>query len=295
MVVQPLNAHWILWLGLLLPVAWGCSEYLRRRRLKRFGVLDASPAGAGWGVKIGGAALRTAGTCAAAAVLVLPFTQENVGQEGAPRIVMALDTATLGGASGAPWTIGEGLERAVGRVLDAGAGCRCAVYALGDPPHLLVPDTPDAQGILMMLGEAVLGQPGSGGRLTRQSLAELAARSSGGSGHTTLVVMTADSTDNIMRIPPPETMTGVGVVMLHMAPGSGIVRIAVARAQAWHWEPGPESLPILLSQARAASHEREEEWSRRNAPVRYLAGLALLLLGIESARGLLAPPQDGRR
>lgn len=294
MVSQPLDGLWILWLAVLLLAAWGLNEFLRRRRLKRFVLPGSRFAAFAWGLKLGGAALRAAGTCAAAAVLVVPFAMGPPAQEADPRIVMALDTSTLGGASGAPWSVGIDVERTVSRVLGASTGCRWTVFALGDPPHRLVPETPDAQGTLMMLGEAVLERPEAAGALTRQSLADLAGRLSSGEGHTTLFVLTADTTDNIMRIPPPATTARLDLVMVQLSPGSPGIRLAAPRPPAWHWEGGAEALPALLNRARAAAHSREEEWGRRNAPVRYLAGLALLLLGAESVRGLIARPQNDR-
>jgi hypothetical protein len=291
MVTYPLDATWILWLGLLILAVWVASECLRHRRLRRFGVPASGLAPSVWAVRISGALLRAAGICAAAAILVLPLDLENPGPSETPTLVIAIDSRTMRKPSGDPLALGESMEQVVRRVQEAGGGCRWAVYALGDPPQLLVPDTPDTQGTLMMLQEAALRESGTGGGLTQESLGKLAAGLSGGPRSTILVVVTADSTENIERIAPPADMA---VVMLQLASGSGMMKIASVRSQTWRWEEGPELLPATLGRVRASAFDSEGAWRRHLAPVRYLAGLALLLLGAESARALFGRPREGR-
>lgn len=277
-------------IAVLVTSGWALGEYLKYRRLEKFGDRRILGVERRWIPKVAGIVLIALGMASIAAIVFPSRRPGSAGPSNSPETRMCLDSASLApsGSSGSnQWDL---LEALVAAIPAGDKGHLLALYRLTSPTQPVIPPTADLAGYRILLkrlriewsaaAEAGFGEAPAG-------LDELAAP---GSGHAVLLLTGREPEDIAHRLNAGAMSAG---------------RIAVAQLRKedstvhyWHrsrdgaWIRG-EGIGELAAWIAAAARD-EESGARlfgRNHAMRSLALAALALL---LAEFLLAGYWPGR-
>lgn len=275
--------HGIVLLPLCIFAAWALAEWRRRRRLAAFADPRLLGISGRWLPRILAAALFAAALTATGGILLVPPEVHDEAGEGPGACALLIDGHSVRTLSGAPEAARDLLERAVEEVVGEGEGLRFSVHAAADALHLVVPETFDRQGILLMMQ----GFLPDGGRAVpgtlRRCVEDLCGRASAPAPPPKVVVISARAPEELAA--ELQTPGACRVLIFRLAKGGEPSEFAAIGAEAiGRSSSDPEILRRFL-----AEQESPPPAGGRSAVVPRLAGLVLILAAAERLLTLLAP------
>jgi len=283
--------------ALVLPVmtAWWLSEWLGHRRLKRFG----NPAILGirrrWLPRIAAALMFSTAIAAVAAILQVTEENPKTADPGTPDVFILLEPGRLSNRAHSARIWGD-MVNIVGKVVGKGGDRRFSLWGPGTPPALLVPETCDPLGLLMMMERLALDWQGGDIISMRRAVHEVAGMPGFEPDRDSIIIITLrDPQDVVMQLGPLSTPP-LNVLAASLAPSSGAAqpRFGIADADAaWIWSDGEDQLNHFLDRNELASAERERSPASGWMPMQFLALAAFSVLLLETLLPLVVPLTAG--
>jgi hypothetical protein len=266
-----------LWLQLLpgaFLLGWSVAEWLRLRRLRRFGDANVLGVSQPWMPRAAALVLFLLGMTAIAAMLAVPFAGEGLLPSGRPEIRILLDNPPPDAGGDKFW---EGIEDAVQVVLNQAPGAHFSVLTAGRPPEVRIHPTADAGGLLIMVSRLRYEwRSGSAGGLA-ETLAGYFQDQRSEFAQARMAVITAMPAEDLERLPVMQDDVAVPVVFVHVSGDRGAMRFGYrAPTGEWQWT----SEPVVMREMLKAEIGPPVLWSSLSL-VQCFALLAILLFSAE--------------
>lgn len=291
--------HWMrpswLWaeiLPLLVLSAAVVGYGLQRRRLERFGDCQVLGVSDHTIRRAASALLLAFGIACVAAVPAGPYREEQDVAMAVPAIEILLDFKSAGESKREAESLWEDLCDSVDSLVALSPSCRFSVYCAGNPLELLVPETLDAQGLLLVLNGTL--PPNAGGRPDRlqEALAALLPRKARNEQRSVVVVSTR-TREELTRLSLLEAQPAVNPLFLRIAAETGFAEYGIHRVKGgWSWSRQPAFLRSYLDSSMRADQQRPSLWGRFSA-MQFFAFAGFFLLSVECICPLLVRSSDG--
>jgi len=290
--------HWLypswLWaqiLPLLIFYAAILAYRFERRRLERFG--DPQILGVRWKTsrRIVRTLLLVMGVGCVTAILAGPYRETRKSQGSLPLIEILLDFRSSGEPGREAEIQWEDLCDAVDSLVGMSSLAKYSVYRPGNPVELMIPDTFDTQGLLMVLNASPPPDTkGSSDRL-EECLAALLSPPTEEQARR-LVVITTRTREEITRLWLSATQPRIRPMFLRIRAETNSAEYAIpGESENWVWSTQPG---ILRSYEQNADDglRRPSLW-KRLSEIQLFAFAAFVLLSIEFVCPVFAPSAGG--
>lgn len=260
-----------------LVLIWSMSEWLRRRRVRRF--LNPALLGITYGTEKRLARLTffTLGAAAAAAILAFPRARISEEQHHTPRIAILLDSRLSFPAS--PARVSEEVADSIRSALGVPSGSEHGLYRSGEPPRMLIPPTLDAQGFLLRLDSILQEWQAEEFGALWAWVREIGERHRAGSGDPVRWIIYTSHPEEVLRALPSERLASSPRILIVRVRNRdrGLESSATKAPTPWI-DAGDIVALHRFVREKAPARPRE---TADLTSVRWLASLGLLALSLE--------------
>jgi len=279
---------------LLVLLAALVGQRLRRRRLGRFGDYQVLGVSAQTARRTASALLLGLGIACVAAIPADPYREPQEVAKAIPLIEVVLDFSFSGEARREAESRWEDLCAGVDQIVELSRSARFSVYGPGKPLELLIPDTLDVQGVLLILNGTYHGDAkGAPDNLPGALAALLHGRAE--DRYRRVIVVSTRTREELTRLWLSEAQPMVRPLFLRMTAETESAEYGIPTVKGgWSWSRQPEFLRGYLTSSLPGDEHSYSPWKRFSA-IQLFAFAGFFLLSAEFIYPLFIQSSAGGR